>query len=141
MIRLILVLTMYLLSLIGFSQTKAQSFKITATVVYAASDKGKVYFALYSSKANFLSRKPMATAIGNIKNGHSKIEFTKVKPGTYAIICYHDANDNGKMDFQDNGIPLEDYGMTNNVMNFGPPLFEDGKFEVIDSDLKFIIKF
>ena len=45
------------------------------------------------------------------------------------------------MDFENNGMPLEDYGATNNVMNYGPPRFEDAKFELKDKDLTFEIKF
>ena len=39
-----------------------------------------------------------------------------------------------------NSMPLEDYGLSNNIMTFGPPSFEDSKFEVIDKDLTFEIK-
>jgi uncharacterized protein (DUF2141 family) len=37
-------------------------------------------------------------------------------------------------------MPLEDYGATNNVMNYGPPQFNDAKFELKDKDLTFEIK-
>jgi len=38
------------------------------------------------------------------------------------------------------GMPLKDYGSSNNIMTFGPPSFEDSKFEVRDKDLTFEIK-
>jgi uncharacterized protein (DUF2141 family) len=44
------------------------------------------------------------------------------------------------MDFELNGMPLEDYGMTNNVMTYGPPQYSDGKFELRNKDLTFEIK-
>ena len=44
------------------------------------------------------------------------------------------------MDFNTNGMPIEDYGSSNNVMNFGPPRFSDAKFVVSDKDLTFEIK-
>lgn len=141
MIRLILVLSLFLLSLIGYSQSSEKGVKLTATVVNVANDKGMVHFALYDSEANFLSRTTTAKISENIKNGVCKVEFNDVKPGFYVIICFHDANENGKMDFQDNGMPLEDYGMSNNVLSFGPPQFNDGKFEVANADLSLNIKF
>ncbi len=141
MIRSILILSLFLLSLLGFGQTKAQDFKIFVKVVNVVSDKGKVHFALYNSQKNFNERNSVATKVGLIKKGVSKVEFTNVLPGTYAIICYHDANDNGKMDFAINGMPIKDYGMTNNIMNFGPPLFDDGKFKLTNTNLSFTIKF
>ena len=45
------------------------------------------------------------------------------------------------MDFADNGMPTENYGVSNNKMNFGPPQFYDAKFEVIDKNLELEIKF
>jgi len=48
--------------------------------------------------------------------------------------------DKGKVHFALNGMPLEDYGSSNNVMAFGPPSFEESKFEVMDKDLTFEIK-
>ena len=45
------------------------------------------------------------------------------------------------MDLAPSGMPLEDYGASNNVMNFGPPTFSDSKFTVADKDLTLEIKF
>jgi uncharacterized protein (DUF2141 family) len=141
MIRFVLVICFYLLTLIGFSQNKTQSYKLTVSATNAISDKGKVYFALYDSKEHFINKQAIARAEGILTDGVSTVSFKDVKPGVYAIVCFHDANNNGKMDFQDNGMPIEDYGMTNNIVSFGPPLFNDGKFEVSNKDLSFEIKF
>ena len=40
-----------------------------------------------------------------------------------------------------NGMPLEDYGATNNVMEMGPPTFENAKFQHGASESKLEIKF
>ena len=45
------------------------------------------------------------------------------------------------MDFAGNGMPLEDYGASNNVMNFGPPTFDDAKFLLTDKNVSLDIKF
>lgn len=141
MIRFILVICMYLLSLVGFSQNKPQANNVTVTVTNAVSDKGKVYFALYDSQESFNNKSAVLTAEGSLLEGVAKVIFNDVKPGTYAIVCYHDANGNGKLDFSDNGMPLEDYGASNNTSNFGPPNFNDAKFDVSNGDLNLIIKF
>jgi uncharacterized protein (DUF2141 family) len=117
----------------------AQNNKITATVINATSDTGKVGFALYN-KTNF-RMKPIQGAASKIVNGKSVVVFKNVVAGEYAIICYHDKNNNDKMDFEANGMPLEDYGASNNVMNFGPPQFEDAKFTIIDKNVSLEIKF
>ena len=117
----------------------AQNKTITATVLNISSDKGIVKFALYN-KTNF-RLKPLQSEIGNIENGKTTITFKEVAVGEYAIVCYHDKNSNDKMDFQPNGIPLEVYGASNNVMNFGPPRFDDAKFTVVDKNVSLEIKF
>jgi uncharacterized protein (DUF2141 family) len=117
----------------------AQNNTITATVVNVTSDSGKVGFALYN-KTNF-RMKPLQGAASKIVDGKSFVVFENVEAGEYAVICYHDKNNNDKMDFQSNGMPLEDYGASNNVLNFGPPKFEDAKFTIIDKNVSLEIKF
>lgn len=117
----------------------AQNKTITATILNISSDKGIVKFALYN-KTNF-RLKPLQSEIGNIENGKTTITFKEVAGGEYAIVCYHDKNSNDKMDFQPNGMPLEAYGASNNVMNFGPPRFDDAKFTVVDKNVSLEIKF
>ena len=117
----------------------AQNKTITATVLNISSDKGIVKFALYN-KTNF-RLKPLQSEIGNIENGKTTITFKEVAGGEYAIVCYHDKNSNDKMDFQPNGMPLEAYGASNNVMNFGPPKFDNAKFTVVDKNVSLEIKF
>ena len=117
----------------------AQNSTITAKVINATSDAGKVEFALYN-KTNF-RMKPLQGAESKIVNGKSVVVFEDIEAGEYAIICYHDKNNNGKMDFEANGMPIEDYGASNNVMNFGPPKFEDAQFTIIDKNVSLEIKF
>lgn len=123
-----------------FSSVKETSNQtINATVINLNSEEGVIYFALFT-KDNFMQN-PVQYKKGIIKNGKCAISFTNVIPGEYAVTCYHDKNNNGKMDFATNGMPLEDYGASNNVMNFGPPQYNDAKFEVTDKDVSLDIKF
>ena len=112
---------------------------ITAKVINVTSENGKVGFALYS-KDNFM-KKPIASLEAKIKDGISIVEFKDITPGEYAVISYHDKNNNDKMDFATNGMPLEDYGASNNVMNFGPPTFYNAKFTVSNKNVSLDIKF
>jgi uncharacterized protein (DUF2141 family) len=112
---------------------------ITATVVNVTSDSGKVGFALYD-KTNF-RMKPIQGKKSEIVAGKSVVIFENVEAGEYAIICYHDKNENDKMDFQSNGMPLEDYGASNNNISFGPPEYDAAKFTVADKKVSLEIKF
>jgi uncharacterized protein (DUF2141 family) len=53
----------------------------------------------------------------------------------------HDANDNKRMDYQANGMPMENYGTSNNALAMGPPQFSDAKFDVTDKDVDLTIRF
>jgi len=118
----------------------AQNRTITATVVNATSDAGKVSYALYN-KENFRMQ-PIQAKSSTIKEGKSEVVFEGIPTGEYAVICFHDKNNNDKMDFQPNGMPIEDYGVsTNNMNRFGPPMYEQIKFLVTDKDVSLEIKF
>ena len=117
----------------------SQNKTVTATVINISSDEGKVGFALYN-KTNF-RLKPLQASSSIIKDGKSEVTFKNVEAGEYAIICYHDKNNNDKMDFKANGMPLEDYGASNNNMSFGPPQFNDAKFSVIEENVSLEIRF
>src|SRR5215472_12416525 len=42
------------------------------------------------------------------------VVFENVVPGTYDVAVFHDENKNGKLDFNEMGVPLEVYGNSNN---------------------------
>lgn len=135
-----LILSIITVVVLFVNQTiNAQTKKITATVINVTSDKGKVGFALYDK--NSFMKKPIASKEAIIKDGKSTVTFENLKPGEYSIVCFHDKNNNDRMDFEENGMPLEDYGASNNVMNFGPPTYEDSKFLLTDKDLTLDIRF
>jgi uncharacterized protein (DUF2141 family) len=55
--------------------------------------------------------------------------FHKVRPGTYGLSAFHDQNENGKLDTNFLGMPIEDYCASNNARGvLGPPSFENAKF-------------
>ncbi|MAD98350.1 MAG: hypothetical protein CMB99_13585 [Flavobacteriaceae bacterium] len=112
---------------------------ITATVVNVLSDEGKVGFALYN-KETFM-KQPIQAKDAKIVDGKSTVVFENVPAGEYAILCYHDKNGNNRMDFEPNGMPLESFGASNNVMSFGPPNYDDAKFTVSDKKVSLEIKF
>ena len=116
-----------------------QKTSITVSVNNVSSNSGKVSFALYN-QTTFM-KTPLQAKNGKIVEGKSTVVFENLEPGEYAIICFHDKNNNDKMDFQPSGMPMEDYGTSNNVMTFGPPSYENAKFTLGSEDLSLEIKF
>ena len=91
------------------------------------SGKGDVHYAVYDSPENFPKRK-CRVFCGNVpaKAAGVAISVKGLKHGTYAIAVFHDENRNGEFDQGLLGIPLEDYGFSNNASGFlGPPSFKD----------------
>ena len=150
MVRILVFIVVYVFSELGFAQTskneKIDGIKqktVTDQVVInnINSNKGAVCFALYHSESNFCTKNPFRRTESNIEEGSVKVILEDLELKAYAVVCFHDASENGKRDFQNNGMPLEYYRMTNNVISFGPPHFDKGKFELINKDVSFEIKF
>jgi uncharacterized protein (DUF2141 family) len=56
--------------------------------------------------------------------------FRNVRPGTLGISAFHDVNENGKLDTNFVGYPIEDYCASNNARNtFSAPDFATAKFK------------
>jgi uncharacterized protein (DUF2141 family) len=140
--HLILALALLISSII-FAQTSTEKIEngisVNVSSVNALSDKGTVKFAFYN-KENFM-KQPIYSKSASVENGKSTVVFENVPQGIYAIICFHDENGNNIMDFEENGMPKESYGLSNNTMTFGPPEFASSKFEVTEEDLTLEIKF
>ena len=152
MVRIVTLLVMYLVSQFIGAQTTdtsnevlnksvAENVTITVTVPNVSSTEGTMIFALYESNEKFMKHEPLDSKSGIIANDSTTITFENILPGTYAIVCLHDKNGNQRMDFTAEGMPAEDYGMSNNVILMGPPNFEDAKFVVGNKSLDLTIKF
>lgn len=133
----ILTLTLVLSVFLGNAQ---EGYTITVTIDNVTSDEGKVIASVHTP-ATFMKGPGISNLESDINNGKVTLTFENVKPGTYAIMAMHDANDNKRMDFEANGMPKESYGMSGNDMTMGPPNFDMAKFEVSDKDLEFNIRF
>lgn len=140
MIRIMISLVLLITGNAIGQNTKENLVDITAEVINVRNEKGTVNFALYDEEG-FMTEKIISAKSSEIKDGLATVTFEDVVPGTYAIICFHDENENQRMDFEDNGMPIEDYGVSNNDMGFGPPQFETSKFDVSNEDLHLKIKF
>ncbi len=111
---------------------------ITVTVPVQSSE-GKVIFGLYN-ESTFMKAAPIQGLEGDIVDGKVTVTFTNVEAGEYGITLFHDKNNNKQMDFEANGMPKEMYGVSNNVMNFGPPQWSDAKFEVAETPIEMEIR-
>jgi len=101
-----------------------------------SSNEGKVIIALCNSDANYKNHKsPFIGKQIPINNNTAVIEFEDLPFGDYAIKAFHDEDANDDLNTNIFGIPVEDYGFSNNARSmFGPPSWQDAKFVMNDDD-------
>ena len=104
------------------------------------SNKGKARCALFNDSDPSAFPKKTEKALrpdhpGTIGNAYSEIDFTGIPTGKYALVCYHDENDNGKFDESILGMPKEGYCFSNNVKpTISAPKFNDCAFDYKGGD-------
>lgn len=137
--HLALILALAICSLTGVAQeaiiNKDQKLvNITVVINKTRNDSGNMLLALHNEKT-FMKGEGIQNAKEEIKDGKVRVTFMDVPAGEYAVMVLHDENENNRMDFDEQGMPKEDYGVSNNDMSFGPPQFSNAKFTVSGEDL------
>jgi len=120
---------------------RAQAADVTVVVDQIESADGKVYVTLWGSKETWLDDQKSLQNIGlPAVKGAVSFVLHNVAPGRYAIATFHDANDNGEMDFNFIGYPTEGYAFSRDVRPFlSAPSFESCAFDVGIDDVSLTI--
>ncbi len=116
---------------------------LEVVVTSLESDKGFLVIALLNSEEQFGSGDDMFRSNDKvaIRDGTASMTFNDIPFGSYAIKTFHDENSNGKLDTNFVGFPKEGFGFSNNAMGkFGPPTFEQAKFDLAAEKLRIEIK-
>ncbi|MCW5516985.1 DUF2141 domain-containing protein [Muriicola sp. Z0-33] len=113
---------------------------VTVTLENVLNSNGKILAGLHTVET-FMKGQGIDGYMNDAKTGEMTFTFENVVPGTYAVSVLHDENNNMAMDFESNGMPKENYGMSGNLMEMGPPTFEGSKFEVEGEDVELKIRF
>jgi len=93
---------------------------------------GHVQIAVYNDEISYMSDKVYKYHSAKVgKNGNLEIRLENIEKGSYSICIFHDENDNGKLDKNFLGMPIEPYGFSNNPkIFFSPPGFKDTMINV-----------
>jgi uncharacterized protein (DUF2141 family) len=116
------------------SVLQAQS-KILAHISNVRNDRGVCQVCLFNNAASFDGENgtPVQCVQAPVKNGNSEAQFENIAAGVYAVLVFHDANTNKKLDQNFIGIPKEGYGASRNKLPFAAaPSFDENKFTVPD---------
>ncbi len=127
---------MFLFMFLGINFTlTAQNSMLKIEVSGFEEITGKLSIGLFNDPDNFPKKNESNLGVQlDIKDSVLTYLFSGLEPGVYALAVYHDENGNGELDANFLGIPSEDYVFSNYATGtFGPPSFEDAKFELTDS--------
>jgi len=111
----------------------AGAAQLTVDVVNVERLGGHVMIAVYDNAGAWeSSAEPVAKDRDSVTGPTVRIHFSDLAPGRYAIRLFHDENNNGRLDTNMLGIPVENYGFSTSDSRLGPPAFDDAAFELRD---------
>ena len=104
-----------LLTLSSFNNQKGETYSLTVEVKELQNSKGVVQFALYNKDGTIPDedyKKCWKILKEKIQNGTSKVTFSNLPLGKYAVNILHDENENGEID-KGFILPIEGVGFSN----------------------------
>ena len=113
--------------------TMAHAGELTVKITDIRANKGTLLVSVVNTEAGWDSKeKPVAAEKLAATGKEVELKFN-LPAGSYAVQVLHDENDNGKMDSNFMGIPVEGYGFSNNPQVMRKAYFSESKFDVNDS--------
>lgn len=91
---------------------------------------GKVTIVFYDSASAFADTRQPILVMQYAATTAGVYRVENLTPGEYAFIVYHDENDNGRVDRNFIGIPIEPIGFSNDYRPKGPPSYSRAAFRL-----------
>jgi len=132
-----------LLTLSSFNNQKGETYSLTVEVNGLQNSKGVVQFALYNKDGSIPDedyKKCCKILKEKIQNRSSKVTFSNLPVGKYAVNILHDENENGEID-KGFILPIEGVGFSNyqSIGLTNRPNFSKASFE-LNCDKKISVK-
>lgn len=103
------------------------------------SDQGQLRAALFDSPEGFPDKVENSHQQSSVavSGDSSTIVFSNIPHGEYVIAVFHDENNNGTLDTNTRGIPVEALGVSGNAqMKLGPPKYENSAFKFTENQVE-----
>jgi uncharacterized protein (DUF2141 family) len=123
------------------SKASSQVFTLTVVAQGVRNSKGAVGVLVFNSPTGWpdqvsatLRKKSMPAIPGD-----TEVTLSDLPAGDYAVVVLHDENENEKLDRGPLGIPIEQWGMSNNP-NYvlTAPSFESARFHLASTERLYI---
>lgn len=110
----------------------AEGHNLTVHLHGIKNSSGQIQVELYADAKGF-RKSALAQCIAKTqaRDGTVSVMFSGIKPGTYAILAFHDEDNNGELNKRFGMIPTEGYALSNDPEVLGPPAFKDSAFEIL----------
>ena len=119
--------------LIALSAMTANAAMLTVTVEGVHAGPGPIRVALYANADSFRHEdRALRVLSAPADSATVSVAFKDVPAGRYAVLAYHDANDNKKLDVVMGMFPDEGWGLSNDPTVIGPPRFEPSAFDIAE---------
>ncbi|PUA27695.1 MAG: hypothetical protein B0W54_14215 [Cellvibrio sp. 79] len=118
------------MALVGIS-LPSLAHELTLKVDKVKNLNGNLLIAVYDKALNY-STDSQWVVVQKVKvtEGPIRIPLGDVPTGHYAVKLFQDENDNGMIDKDSAGIPIEPYGFSNNGGSYGQPSFDEAKVRI-----------
>ena len=115
---------------IALSAPIANASDLTVNVEGIQTTSGTIMLGLFD-EATYNGEGAVNGANVTVEGDTISATFAGLTPGEYAVRLYHDVNDDGEMNTNPFGMPIEPYAFSNNAKGrFGPAKWDAAKFTV-----------
>lgn len=92
---------------------------------------GAVRLAVYGSREAYEAGRPLHEARAEAREERVSVAIPSLADGEYAIAAYHDVNDDGRLNSNLFGQPIEPTGFSNDAApRRGPPSWDEVRFRL-----------
>lgn len=124
----------------GLAVSAAIAADLDVIADHVAPGPGSIRFILYRGADGFRHEdRAFRVLHAPADSLSSSVRFKDVPPGDYAVMAYHDANDDQKLDLRFGMFPKEGWGLSNNPKVMGPPSFAASHFAIGDKSSSIMI--
>jgi uncharacterized protein (DUF2141 family) len=109
--------------------TKTEKGTLLILIKGFKNTEGSVRVALFNKGDKYPDSDAYRTSIKEVSANEELIKFEDLPYGDYAVAVIHDINNDGKLDKNLLGVPIEGYGFSNNALGkYGPPTWMQASF-------------
>ena len=109
----------------------AETASLTISLTGIETPSGTIRIGLFAGQEDYEGGPGLTGAAVPVEGETASVTLEGLAPGAYGIKLFHDVNDNGEMDTNPFGMPVEPYAFSNNApAHFGPAKWDAASVEL-----------